>query len=105
MNPLIVLDATKVVPNPFALTMAAAARTRALRNRAEPRIHMEGEPGPYLALSEIAANAFTDDELAPFLPKAAAKTPRLGPPRALPELCDGRPHAAGAFAPEAGAIH
>ena len=105
MNTLITIDAKEVVPNLFALAIAAAARTRALRHGAEPRVHTEVEPGPHLALSEIAANAFAQEELAPFLPKAGTETPRLALHGALPKLCDGRPQATGAFAPEVGTVH
>ncbi len=89
MNSLIVFDAKKVVPDPFALTMAAAARARALRHGAEPRIDADVEPGPQLALSEIAAGAFAEEELAPFLSIAGAEARRLAPPEARPRLCDG----------------
>ena len=94
MNSLIVFDAKKVVSNPFTLTVAAAARARALRLGAEPRIDAEVEPGPYLALSEIAAGAFAEEELAPFLSIAGAEARRLAPPEARPRLYDGAQRAA-----------
>jgi len=96
MNSLIVFDAQKVVPDPFALTVAAAARARALRLGAEPRIDAEVEPGPQLALSEIAAGAFAEEELAPFLPDCGAGVPRLAPPHRGLTLCDGGQMAAAA---------
>ena len=96
MNPLIVFDAKKVVPNPFALVVAAAARSRALRQGAEPRVDSEVEPGPHLALGEIAADAFAEEELAPFSSIAGAEARRLSPPEPRPRLCDGGQTAAGA---------
>jgi len=96
MDPLTVIDAKKVVPDPFALTVAAAARARALRHGAEPRIDAEAEPGAQLALSEIAAGAFAEEELAPFLSNAPAKERRLAPPAARPRLCHGGQAAAAA---------
>ncbi len=108
MNPLIVLDAGKVVPDRFALAVAAAARARALCRGAEPRLEGHVEPEPHLvshlALSEIASRAFTEEELAPFLPEGAAGAPRLGPPGALPKLCDDR-QAVATPVPAPGTIH
>src|SRR4028119_2205355 len=89
MDPLIVIDAKKVVPDPFALVMAAAARARALRHGAEPRASVPVEPAPDLALSEIASGAFAAEELAPFLPDCRAGVPRLEASKARLELCDG----------------
>jgi DNA-directed RNA polymerase subunit omega len=104
MNPLIVFDARKVVPDPFALTLAAAARARALRQGAEPRVVAGVDPGPHLALSEIAAEAFDDEELAPFLPNAGGE-PRLPPPQHRLEIGDGSRPALAAPVPAEGAVH
>jgi len=96
MDPLIVIDAKKVVPDPFALAVAAAARARALHHGAEPRVNAEVGPGPYLALSEIASGAFREEELAPFLPDGRAVMPRLAAPEPWPKVCDGGREAAAA---------
>lgn len=77
MDPLVIFDCQKVVPNRFALVLAAAARTRALNRGAEPRLSETGVYGADLALREIAGPAFTPDELAPFLLAGAGSTQRL----------------------------
>lgn len=69
MDPLVVFDCQKVVPNRFALILAAAARSRALNRGAEPRVNPHGAGVSEMALHEIASGAFTRDELAPFLPR------------------------------------
>mgnify|MGYP001355579630 CR=1 FL=1 len=81
MNPLIVFDCHQALPNRFGLVLAAAARSRALAQGAEPRLDMPNVGANDLALIEIAAGAFTRDELAPFLPGTGRKPsfPRLGP--------------------------
>jgi DNA-directed RNA polymerase subunit omega len=108
MNPLIVLDAGKVVPDRFALAVAAAARARALCRGAEPRLEGHVEPEPHLvshlALGEIASRAFTEAELAPFLPEGATGAPGLPSPGGLPKVCDGR-EAAAAPVPAMGTVH
>lgn len=68
MDPFVVFDCEKNLPNRFALALAAAARSRALARGAEPRLHAAGGSPRELALHEIAANVFTRGELAPFLP-------------------------------------
>lgn len=68
MDPHVVLDCQKVVPNRFALALAAAARSRALRRSADPRLDIDDVGANDLTLHEIAAGAFTQNELAPFLP-------------------------------------
>lgn len=78
MDPHIIFDCQKVLPNRFALTLAAAARSRALARGAEPRLDAADYSVNELALHEIAAGAFTRDELAPFLPGADER--RLLPP-------------------------
>lgn len=68
MDPHVIFDCQKVLPNRFALTLAAAARGRALARGAEPRLDRPGRSMGDLALKEIAAGAFTRHELAFFLP-------------------------------------
>ncbi|WP_210528520.1 DNA-directed RNA polymerase subunit omega [Rubellimicrobium arenae] len=104
MNPLIVFDAKKVVPDPFALTLAAAARARALRQGAEPRVIAGAAPGPHLALAEIAAGAFAKGELASFLPDAAG-VPRLAPPKPRLAIGDGGRPAVAVSVPAKGTVH
>ena len=79
MDPHIIFDCQKVLPNRFALTLAAAARSRALARGAEPRLDAADYSVNELALHEIAAGAFTRDELAPFLRMKGAFC--LDPPR------------------------
>ena len=65
MDPYVVYDCQRVVPNQFALTLAAAARWRALNHGAEPRlVPSAGTGNAYLALQEIAAGVFGNTELA-----------------------------------------
>ena len=71
MDPHVVFDCQEIVPNRFALTIAAAARTRALNRGAEPRIDPPNVSIRDLALHEIADGAFSD-ELARFLPVSAS---------------------------------
>lgn len=86
MDPHVVFDCEKVLPNRFALTLAVAARGRALNRGAEPRLDRGKASMVDLALQEIAAGLLTRDELAPFLPVQDAKqslpqpdpVPRLG---------------------------
>lgn len=58
MNPLIIQDCEKVLPNPFLLAIAAAARARALRHGAEPKTLCGSLPPTERALQEIAAGFF-----------------------------------------------
>jgi DNA-directed RNA polymerase subunit omega len=88
MNPHIIFDCQKVLPNRFALTLAAAARSRALARGAEPRLDAADYSVNELALHEIAAGAFTRDELAPFLPGADERR-LLPPPFPASRLRDG----------------
>ena len=67
MDPHVVFDCQKVLPNRFELTLAAAARSRALGQGAEPRLDGANVSVAELALQEIAAGVFTRKELAPFL--------------------------------------
>jgi len=105
MNPMIVFDAQEVVPDAFALALAAAARTRALRRGAEPRVDAEVAPGPYLALSEIAAGAFITEDLAPFLLTTRTEALRLERRGATPKLCNDRRSGGAAYVPAEGAVH
>lgn len=67
MDTFYTVDCGRFVPNPYHLVHVAAARTRALTRGAEPRIEPNGEPVVLLALHEIAAGAFTPDELPTLL--------------------------------------
>ncbi|MDK4733177.1 DNA-directed RNA polymerase subunit omega [Rhizobium sp. CNPSo 3490] len=67
MDPHVVFDCQNILPNRFALSLAAAARTRALRRGAEPRLDPRCASASEVALQEIACGAFADDEMAPFL--------------------------------------
>ncbi|WP_293828421.1 DNA-directed RNA polymerase subunit omega [uncultured Brevundimonas sp.] len=95
MDPHVVLDCQKVLPNRFALTLAAAARSRALGRGAEPRLDSDHPGASDLALHEIAAAMFTRKELAPFLPSEGGR-PSLSPPDPVPRLLDGGERAAAA---------
>lgn len=81
MDPHVVFDCQKALPNRFALTLAAAARTRALGRGAEPRLDADNGSVTDLALHEIAAGVFTRNELAPFLldPGGRRSLPPPGP--------------------------
>jgi DNA-directed RNA polymerase subunit omega len=72
MDPHVVFDCQDVVPNRFAMTVAAAARARALTRGAEPRLELPGAGATNLALHEIAGGAFRQDELTLFLPGSAS---------------------------------
>jgi DNA-directed RNA polymerase subunit omega len=63
MDPFVVFDCAKVLPNRFALVLAAAARSQALHRGAQPRSDKETNSAIDLALNEIAAGAFTPAEL------------------------------------------
>ncbi|WP_265976008.1 DNA-directed RNA polymerase subunit omega [Brucella intermedia] len=88
MDTTVVFDCQKVLPNRFALTLAAASRIRALARGAEPRLDAVDCSVGDLALHEIAAGAFTRDELAPFLPGADERQ-LLPPPDPASRLRDG----------------
>jgi len=90
MDPHVVFDGQKVLPNRFALSLAAAARKRALNHGAEPRL--VGSPDASngdLALREIAAAAFTQAELTAALRGAATLLREQGLPSSLPATPDG----------------
>ncbi|MCJ8521604.1 DNA-directed RNA polymerase subunit omega [Pseudorhizobium tarimense] len=67
MDPHVVFMCQKVLPNPFVLTIAAAARAHALNAGAEPRVTAANASTAEIALQEIANGAFANHELAPFL--------------------------------------
>jgi DNA-directed RNA polymerase subunit omega len=71
MDPSLVFACEKVLPNRFALTLVAAARSRALNRGQAPRLKRPATITADHALHEIAAGAFTKEELAPFLPNSA----------------------------------
>ena len=85
MDTHVVFDCQKVLPNRFALTLAAASRIRALARGAEPRLDAVDRSVGDLALHEIAAGVFTRDELAPFLPGADER--QLLPPPDPASFC------------------
>jgi DNA-directed RNA polymerase subunit omega len=101
MDPHVVFDCQKVLPNRFALTLAAAARSRALGSGAEPRLHSDHAGASDLALHEIAAGMFTRKELAPFLPAEGGR-PSLSPPDPAPRLVHGGEGAGATRLPFAG---
>lgn len=82
MDPHVGFDCHKILPNRFALALAAAARSRALNRGAEPRLDRQGVNASELALLEIASGAFVEDELAPYLFPSPAGAPSwpLRPP-------------------------
>jgi len=84
MDPHVVFDCRKVLPNRFALTLAAAARSRALRRGDEPRLHGRFAGANDLALHEIAAGMLTPKELVAYLPAEGGR--RTLPPPAVPRL-------------------
>ena len=68
MDPNIIFDCEKVLPNRFGLALAAAARIRALNRGSGPRIRVaDAGTTAECALREIAADVFRLDELAPFM--------------------------------------
>lgn len=68
MDPNIIFDCEKVLPNRFELALAAAACIRALNHGSEPRIRVaDAGTTSECALREIAEGVFRLDELAPFM--------------------------------------
>ncbi|MAU19259.1 MAG: DNA-directed RNA polymerase subunit omega [Martelella sp.] len=99
MDPYVIFDCEKALPNRFMLVLAAAARTRALNRGAEPRLALPHRNASDLALQEIAAGAFSEDELAQFLLPQRAEARFLPAPSTTSKLCgDGRSKAAAASA-------
>ncbi len=88
MDPHVIFDCQKVLPNRYALTLAAAARCRSLARGAEPRLGPAAAGPTKLALHEIAQGAFTPDELAPYLIEPGEAPRRLSCGSKLP-LCGG----------------
>ena len=86
MDPRVVFDCQKILPNRFALALAAAARSRALNRGAEPRLDRQGVNASELALLEIASGAFVEDELAPYLSVSPAGASLLPVPSSTPEF-------------------
>ena len=68
MDPLLVFDCDKHMPNRFALALAGAARARALRAGVPPRIGVTESSRAEIALREIASGVFAPEELDAFLP-------------------------------------
>ena len=88
MDALVVFDCQKVLPNRFALALAAAARRRALARGAEPRLGTAATGVSELALHKIAQGVFTSDELAPFL-IGSGEMMQLSSPDSRPQLRGG----------------
>jgi DNA-directed RNA polymerase subunit omega len=63
MEHLFTVECQPFVPNPYALVHVAAARARALRRGVPPRLKLESQSPGCIALREIAAGAFTSEEL------------------------------------------
>ena len=63
MDPFVIFDCEKVLRNRFALTVVAAARSRALKTGSAPLLKRPTTDVVDLALQEIAAGVFTRDEL------------------------------------------
>jgi DNA-directed RNA polymerase subunit omega len=95
MDPLVVFDCQKQVPNRFGLALAAAARARALRKGVPVRVQTAGLESTEVALREIASGAFAPKELGVFLP-GTAMPPLLGAPD---QLRDSEPWQKEAVAP------
>lgn len=99
MDPHVVFDCQKVLPNRFALTLAAAARSRALARGAQPRLDVADRGVGELALHEIAAGVLSEQELALFLPGVDGR--RSLPPIRVPGTARWRPIANHCTAPRA----
>ena len=95
MDPLVVFDCQKQVPNQFGLALAAAARARALRKGEPVRVQTAGLESTEVALREIASGAFTPKQIAVFLPGYSMPS-LLGAPD---QLRDGEPWQKEAVAP------
>jgi DNA-directed RNA polymerase subunit omega len=95
MDPLVVFDCQKQVPNRFGLALAAAARARALRKGAPVQVQAPELDSTELALREIAAGVFALRELGVFLPGSSMPS-LLGTPD---QFCDSEPLQNEAVAP------
>lgn len=82
MDPFVVFDCQQILPNRYALALAAAARSRALLRGARPRLERPSGAVSEVALHEIAGRMFTRDELVPFLSARRASSSFLHPPQA-----------------------
>jgi DNA-directed RNA polymerase subunit omega len=74
------IDCERVVPNPFALVLLAAARARALNRGDAPRVPPDGDAPTVIALREIAAGVA--DQIRPPLVRPTRfeiLPPRFGP--------------------------
>ncbi len=101
MNPLVVCDCATVVPNRFAIVLAAAARSRALNRGAQPRSGARAAGTCELALCEIAEDAFAPEELVELLDASGGQRFLPAPDRPQapePTLSPGAPET-GAGAP------
>jgi DNA-directed RNA polymerase omega subunit len=78
MDHVFTVECQRFVPNPYALVHVAAARARVIGRGALPRLEIEEHSPGLAALREIAAGAFTSDELATM----------LAPPSELEDLPD-----------------
>lgn len=96
MDPNVVFDCQRVVPNRFALALAAAARSRALNRGAQPRLDLPASDMRELALQEIATGALSPEKLALFLPGPAATVSLPVPPTMTTELRGDGPRSASA---------
>lgn len=76
MDPHVVFDCQKILPNKFVLAVAAAACCRALNRGGKPRLDLPGIKESELALQEIASGVLAGAELALFAgPAATAPLP------------------------------
>ncbi|MBB4227032.1 hypothetical protein [Rhizobium mongolense] len=75
MDPHVVFDCQKILPNKFVLAVAAAACCRALNRGAKPRVDLPGINESELALQEIASGVLAGAELALFVSGPAATAP------------------------------
>ncbi|MBA9035959.1 DNA-directed RNA polymerase subunit omega [Rhizobium leguminosarum] len=102
MDPHVVFDCQEIMPDRFALTIAAAARARALTRGAEPRLDLPRVSVGSLALREIAGSAFSHDELALFLPGSPTPARLSGPDPDTTELRGDRASSAASASASAG---
>ena len=102
MDPSVVFDCERVLPNRFAMTLAAAARSRALKRGHPPRLDRPATSTVDLALHEIAAGAFTKEELGPFLP---SWEPTSVPTPPVRHGCHGSARGAGAALSHSQIVH
>jgi DNA-directed RNA polymerase subunit omega len=87
MEPFVVFDCEKVLPNRFSPVLATAARCRALHRGAQPRSQKQAVSITDLALREIGEDAFGSAELAHYL--NAPNEPQPPASAAPEETCSG----------------